>query len=88
MIDEQMICTKNQGDGDLDEILKQILSELQALKEGQDTIRSELKAFRDSQEAANKLLRDDSAGIKNQLSAMFAMHSITNMHNRQKAVAP
>jgi uncharacterized protein YlzI (FlbEa/FlbD family) len=51
----------------MDEILKQILAQLDDIKQGQEALRTELKDFREVQEVTNKLLTGDSTGTKNQL---------------------
>jgi predicted nucleic acid-binding Zn-ribbon protein len=51
----------------MDKMLNKILAELQALKEGQDAVRTKIKDFGESQEVTNKLLTSETASVKNQL---------------------
>jgi hypothetical protein len=51
----------------MDEILNRILTKLELMDGKIEGISRELKEFREAQEATNKLLIGDSAGVKNQL---------------------
>jgi septation ring formation regulator EzrA len=48
----------------MEKILKQILDEIQVLKEGQDALRTEIKDFRESQDVTNRLITSDMEQIK------------------------
>lgn len=51
----------------MDEILKQILTTLEAMDHKIDHIGQEMKEFRETQDVTNKLLTGDITGVKNQL---------------------